>query len=483
MAIEFARPRFIQRSRGHNVVQVAAYNMRDRLYCERTGERTPRHDPSTLVHHEIILPAGANARFGEAGTLWNAVQAAERRKDSQEAFEVVLALPANREISSEDRLALVRSFAIEHFASRGLAVQIDIHSPHGRDSDTTNHHAHLLVTTRRIEGNQLSSHKATDLMPKVRHLLFGPIVAEGELWGPLWRDHQNKFFSDRDKGLVVDPVAPVPQEHIGPVRFRGPNDPRMAANEQVRQMNAKIARDPAAVAEHLGQQPFDGRALGRFLAKHISDPEERAKVEVAATEKLQKLKLDALETARWADKVPSGLRDLSVEDIARELSIKYGRREPDKLTYAELLDQAKELRQQAEKEEWTRNRQTVDKEAGAYRVAERKAEMGIPRRVLHFIGEWRNIDLLRDLELKKWSGVKRRGAYVETRSSIRLVNIKLDLERNRQRAEAELEILRPEAQRILEQRQLRARNARADIRALQKNTLRQNHTLKPQARL
>jgi hypothetical protein len=95
MAIEFARPRFIQRSKGHNVVQVAAYSMRDRLYCERTGERTPSQDPSTLVHHEIMLPEGANTRFAEAGTLWNAAQAAERRKDSQEALEIVLSLPAN----------------------------------------------------------------------------------------------------------------------------------------------------------------------------------------------------------------------------------------------------------------------------------------------------------------------------------------------------------------------------------------------------
>ena len=43
--------------------------------------------------------------------LWNAAEAAERRKDAQVAREIVLALPANAELTIEDRIELARSFA------------------------------------------------------------------------------------------------------------------------------------------------------------------------------------------------------------------------------------------------------------------------------------------------------------------------------------------------------------------------------------
>ena len=51
--------------------------------------------------------------------LWNAAEAAERRKDAQVAREIVLALPADREVTTEDRVAMARSFAEEHFVSEG----------------------------------------------------------------------------------------------------------------------------------------------------------------------------------------------------------------------------------------------------------------------------------------------------------------------------------------------------------------------------
>ena len=46
------------------------------------------------------------------------------------ARELVVALPAERELSHEDRVELVRSFALEHFVAKGLAVQLDVHAPH-----------------------------------------------------------------------------------------------------------------------------------------------------------------------------------------------------------------------------------------------------------------------------------------------------------------------------------------------------------------
>ena len=57
-------------------------------------------------HHAVLLPEGADPRLGEAGALWNAAEAAEKRKDAQVARELVVALPADRELTTEDRIEL-----------------------------------------------------------------------------------------------------------------------------------------------------------------------------------------------------------------------------------------------------------------------------------------------------------------------------------------------------------------------------------------
>ena len=68
--------------------------------------------------------------------LWNAAEAAERRKDAQVAREIVLALPAERGVTDEDRIELARSFAAQHFVAKGLAVQLDVHAPHEGDAES-----------------------------------------------------------------------------------------------------------------------------------------------------------------------------------------------------------------------------------------------------------------------------------------------------------------------------------------------------------
>ena len=196
MAIAFARARYISRSTGGSAARSAAYNARAEIGDERTGEVFYFKHRDAPEHHEVLLPDGADEKFADAATLWNAAEAAERRKDSQVAREIVMALPANAEVSNEDRIELARSFAQEHFVAKGLAVQLDIHAPHGGDleSERANCHAHLLITTRRIEGDRLSATKARDLAPDIRQAGARAFVAEGEEWGALWREHQDRYF-------------------------------------------------------------------------------------------------------------------------------------------------------------------------------------------------------------------------------------------------------------------------------------------------
>ena len=283
MAIAFARARYLSRASGGNAVRSAAYNAREAIEADRTGELFHFRHRDAPEHHEVLLPAGADARFADCAMLWNAAEAAERRKDAQVAREIVLALPADRLLSTEDRIELARSFAAEHFVAKGLAVQLDVHAPHqergegegafteGTGGDHTNWHAHLLITTRRLEGEQLSAKKARDLDPQVRQAGTRAMVSDGEAWGETWRTHQDRYFLQHGIELRVDATAAHPGEHIGPVRMRKVDSPAVERAEVLRAANEDAARDPEQVLAALTRNnaSFTERELDRYLAKHL----------------------------------------------------------------------------------------------------------------------------------------------------------------------------------------------------------------------
>ena len=282
MAIAFARARYIGRASGGSAVRSAAYNAREGIRDERTGELYYFAHRDAPEHHEVLLPAGASAELRDAKVLWNAAEGAENRKNSQVARELVLALPANAEVTNEDRIELARSFAQEHFVRHGLAVQVNVHAPHSGDADAerANWHAHLLVTTRRVEGDHLSAKKARDLDPEVKRLGGRAAVTDGEAWGALWRDHQNRHFAEHGYEVRVDAAGSVAQQHVGPVRMRAPDAEANAKAEEVRRANAEAARDPDKVLAVLTRNnaTFSERDLDRYLSKHISDEAEHLAV-------------------------------------------------------------------------------------------------------------------------------------------------------------------------------------------------------------
>jgi Ti-type conjugative transfer relaxase TraA len=286
MAIAFARARYISRSSGGSAVRSAAYNGREAITAERTGEVFYFRHRDAPEHHEVLLPEGAPERFGQASELWNAAEAAERRKDAQVAREIVLALPANAEVTTEDRIAMARSFAEEHFVSKGLAVQLDVHAPHGAEaeSERANWHAHLLITTRRLDRDRLNSKKARDLDPEVRSAGGRARVADGAAWGELWREHQDRYFREHGLEARVDRLATLSQEHIGPVRMRRTGAEIVERAETIRQANQEAARDPEKVLAALTRNnaTFTERDLDRFLTKQLGGDGQAGREDVAA---------------------------------------------------------------------------------------------------------------------------------------------------------------------------------------------------------
>jgi Ti-type conjugative transfer relaxase TraA len=286
LAIEFARARYISRNSGGSAVRSAAYNGRDEIEAERTGEVFYFRHRDAPEYHTVLLPEGAATRFAHAGVLWNAAEAAERRKDAQVAREIVLALPANAEVSTEDRIALARSFAETHFVSKGLAVQLDVHAPHPApgphpgemETERANWHAHLLITTRRLAGEQFNAKKARDLDPEVRLAGGRARVADGAAWGELWREHQDQYFREHGIDARVDALATHAQEHIGPVRMRVTGAEIVERAEIIRQANQAAARDPDQVLATLTRNnaTFTAHDLDRYLTKQLREGREAA---------------------------------------------------------------------------------------------------------------------------------------------------------------------------------------------------------------
>ena len=126
----------------------------------------------------------------------------------------------------------------------------------------------------------------------------------------------------------------------------------------------------------------------------------------------------------------------------------------------------------------------MNKLAAAYRVAERKTEMGVVRRAAHLIGTVvPAFAILRDLELHRWERMQGGAAYLEDNKGIKKVAARDELAQVHRLAESMLDpshelgreirpsglTLRQEAEWILEQRKNEARNARAGLDTLQRS--------------
>lgn len=219
-----------------------------------------------------MLPDGADAIFKDRETLWNAVEAAEKRSDAQVAKDVILALP--RELNLEKRIELARQFAYDHFVKHGLAVDVALH-----DHGDGNPHAHLYVTTRRIIGNTLDRYKARDLNPSFANWKGGRgFITEQDYWDKEWRSFQNQFFEKEKLEITVDENFLIPQRHQG--RVRGPEAHYLKEENQLRrEASIEIAlTDPAAVLNELGRKytVFTQKNIDQILKKNTGTPEQKA---------------------------------------------------------------------------------------------------------------------------------------------------------------------------------------------------------------
>ena len=266
MAIQFARMRILTRTKGHCAVRSATYNARSTARSELTGQKYSFTDRQDLEHHEILLPDGAPQEMKDFEVFWNKAQCAEKRMNSQEAKELLLALPANPEITDKMRLEMTRDFVQDNFVSHGVGAQFDIHRPH---DDNDNYHAHVLVTTRRINADGMGE-KARDM----NGLFAKGYVMDGEKWGEVWKDYQNDYFIRQGLDVRVDEISLIPSEHIGPQRLRTEADVlAINRNAEAAQEAAEMMLDPDMILEQLTAQKssFSVDELSRYIDRHGFD--------------------------------------------------------------------------------------------------------------------------------------------------------------------------------------------------------------------
>ncbi|HAT8967769.1 TPA: Ti-type conjugative transfer relaxase TraA [Legionella pneumophila subsp. pneumophila] len=258
VAIAFAQVSIHSRSKGHSAVAAAAYRSGAQLYDDRIGRAydfSKRHD---VVFAEILLPDGAADSFLDRNYLWNEVERAENRSNSQLCKDFVLALP--RELNLVQQIELAKRFARMHFVEKGLPADIAIH-----DHGDGNPHAHILITTRRLENNRFSKYKARDLNP----VFAKGFVVEQDYWGEQWREMQNEFFIENNLDLQVDANHLISERHRG--KHHNANAHYLLEeNQLIQQARMELTRDNIDfVINHLSTQysVFTRRDVERLLFK------------------------------------------------------------------------------------------------------------------------------------------------------------------------------------------------------------------------
>lgn len=144
IAIYNFEAKMISRGTGRSVVAAAAYASCSKIYNDYDGmmhDYTRKHG---CVYSEIFLPSNAPPEWQDRTELWNAVEAAEKAKDSRLARELIVALPV--EIGLDEWKAILKDFISKQCVNKGMCADVSIH-----DTDGHNPHAHILLTMRPID--------------------------------------------------------------------------------------------------------------------------------------------------------------------------------------------------------------------------------------------------------------------------------------------------------------------------------------------
>jgi hypothetical protein len=340
MATYFLAVSSISRAHGRTSTAAAAYRAGERVEDTRTGEIHDYTRRRGVEHSEIVTPAGTEASWArDRGHLWNAAEHAERRKDAKVAREVTIGLP--HELSAPERAAAAREFAQTIADRHQVAVDLAIHAP-DRRGDQRNHHAHLLITTRRLETDKLGA--------KTRELdviqTAGPHV---EHWRSSWADIANRAL---ERAKIPAEIDHRSYERQGVDREPEPKQGPIATALQRR-----------------GRMSFAGADRQAVRARNV-ERDATVEIDIADARRVLERRLETVNRRRHV-----GVKALASKERApSDKSIRAGLLKRERMQVAEAREEFAAVRDRAENRRarqtigaWIKNPRTASAERRAAR--------------------------------------------------------------------------------------------------------------------
>lgn len=269
MAIFHLDVKNVSRSQGRSAVGAAAYRAGERVVDERLGIAFDYSNKKGVTFSEIMAPDNAPEWVKDRTQLWNAVEAAELRKDSRVAKEVLVALP--NELSKEERVDLIKSYCQAQFVDRGMIADINIH-----EDNPENPHAHILLTTREITPTGFGL-KNRDW--NKRELVF----EQRRSWQDIANAHLHLAGHDtridcrslQERGLDLEPGLHLGQApHQAASKGQGDDFMRYVDHIDIMRANGeRVIKDPNIALEKLSQQQsvFDEYAMAKLANQYSVD--------------------------------------------------------------------------------------------------------------------------------------------------------------------------------------------------------------------
>ena len=253
----------ISRSAGRSAVAAAAYRACVKLIDRTTGLI---HDYTKKKGHVATVLIGAS----DISELWNNAEAAENRKNSTVARELMLPLPD--QWSDNERRACVRDIAQHLRNTYGVAVAGSIHAPNKKHR---NNHVHMMFTTRTVDefGNfgkktRILDDMKTGEVSKLREAVCKIVNTHAEKIGSDFYVYAGKFV-DIDKNHI-------PTKHIPITAGKDYRNAIEAQNKQVKaHRNAFAAHDKKAEQLKADKRELDTELLKAELsnASNLATPE------------------------------------------------------------------------------------------------------------------------------------------------------------------------------------------------------------------
>jgi len=268
VAIYHFSAKVISRGNGSSAVASAAYRSASRLADERLGRDHDFSNKTDVIHSEVMMPEGAPDRLSDRTTLWNEVEAGEKRKDAQLAREVEFSIP--REMTKDQGVALARDFVSEQFVKRGMVADLNVHWDKAQDG-SPKPHAHVMLSMREVDSEGFGK--------KVRDWNNTALLQH---WREAWGEHVNVRLAELGIDARIDHrsyeaqgIELEPQHKIGPAGMRrldrGEDAERADDHVRIARENGeKIIADPSVALDAItrGQATFTTRDLATFAFRH-----------------------------------------------------------------------------------------------------------------------------------------------------------------------------------------------------------------------